>query len=387
MFDIAPETMWDDVDYRFRRLSSATPSLQPDEASVDAALGIIASCRRPVLVAGRGAAGARASLVKLAERIGAPVATTLGGKDLFRAEDFNLGIMGTLSHQVALETILEADCLLAFGAGLNGFTTASRSLTDGKAIIHCDIDSRRIGEHTRVDAGIAGDAATVADTLVRWLDDANIPAGSFRSPALQQRLREASATPAAQPSTAAGTIDVREALEAIDATVAAERTFVTDAGRFIGVAWTDIHVNDPTSFVFPANFGSIGLGLAAGIGATFAAGDRPVLVVCGDGGFMLGGLGEFSTAVREGSDLICVVCNDGAYGAELIQFQQRGLPDGLARFSWPDLAPVAIALGGSGVTVRGRADLDKMRAAITDRNRPLLIDLKLDPDTMPSVGH
>src|SRR5690606_11209308 len=98
----------------------------PDEAALDAAVGIIASANRPVVLAGRGAAGpaARSALLRLAERIGAPVATTLRGKDLFRGERFDLGIYGTLSHEVALETLGRSDCLIAFGASLNKWTTA-----------------------------------------------------------------------------------------------------------------------------------------------------------------------------------------------------------------------------------------------------------------------
>jgi thiamine pyrophosphate-dependent acetolactate synthase large subunit-like protein len=388
VFNVVPEAMWADVSYEFVQKSIGATSTQPDEISLDTALGIIASCRRPLVVAGRGAVAARRALVKLAERIGAPLATSLGGKDLFRGEDFDLGIMGTLAHEAALQTMLEADCVLAFGIGLNSFTTASRSLTDGKAIVHCDIDASLIGRHTKVDAAVAGDASVVAGTLVEWLDAAEIPPTSFRTPELLQRLRSNEATGVAGSAAGApGTVDLLTALRTIDEMVPAQRIFATDAGRYIGTSWTQIHVEDPNDFVFAVNFGAIGLGVAAGIGAAHAALDQPVLVVCGDGGFMLGGLAEFSTAVRHQIDLICVVCNDGAYGAELIQLQDRGLPTDLARFSWPDLAPLAEAMGGSGITVRSHDDLAAARTAIENRDRPLLIDLKIDPDHVPAVGH
>ena len=69
---------------------------------------------------GRGAvlSGARESLLRLAERLGAPVATTLMGNGLFRGDPFDLGIFGTLSTTVASEAIASADCVIAFGAGL-----------------------------------------------------------------------------------------------------------------------------------------------------------------------------------------------------------------------------------------------------------------------------
>jgi acetolactate synthase-1/2/3 large subunit len=106
-------------------------------------------------------------------------------------------------------------------------------------------------------------------------------------------------------------------------------------------------------------------------------------VVCGDGGFMLGGLVEFNTAVRHGLDMIVIVCNDSGYGAEHIQFRNKNMDPSLALFAWPEFADVARALGGDGVTVRNAADLPNAEAAIRNRTRPLLIELKCDPDHMP----
>ena len=95
---------------------------------------------------------------------------------------------------------------------------------------------------------------------------------------------------------------------------------------------------------------------------------------------MNGGLAEFNTAVRNNADLIVVICNDGAYGAEHHKFVERQLDPVTIAFDWPDFAPVAKALGGDGVTIRSDDDWDAVEKAITNRTRPLLIDLKLDPN-------
>ena len=68
--------------------------------------------------------------------------------------------------------------------------------------------------------------------------------------------------------------------------------------------------------MYAIGFGSIGMGMGMAIGAGVAAPDDPVAFVCGDGGFMTSGITEFNTAVRHNIDLITIVCNDGAYGAE-----------------------------------------------------------------------
>ena len=88
-------------------------------------------------------------------------------------------------------------------------------------------------------------------------------------------------------------------------------------------------------------------------------------MVAGDGGFMLGGLTEFSTAVRHGVDVVVFVMNDGAYGAEYIQFRNKDMDPAISTFNWPDLGPVATALGGQGFTVRNLAEL----AAAAGRDR------------------
>ena len=98
---------------------------------------------------------------------------------------------------------------------------------------------------------------------------------------------------------------------------------------------------------------------------------------------MHGGLIEFNTAVRHRVNLIVVVCNDAAYGAEHNTLLKRQLEPDTILFDWPDLASAAIALGGAGVTVAAESDWEAAEAAIKGRSGPLLIDVKLDFQRMP----
>ena len=105
----------------------------------------------------------------------------------------------------------------------------------------------------------------------------------------------------------------------------------------------------------------------------------------GGGGFMMGGINEFNTAVRLKQDLIVIVANDSAYGAEHIQFLDRKMDPGLSMFDWPSFADIATALGGQGLTVTSVAELDLAIAALDTRDRPLLIELRLDPNDVPRM--
>jgi thiamine pyrophosphate-dependent acetolactate synthase large subunit-like protein len=127
----------------------------------------------------------------------------------------------------------------------------------------------------------------------------------------------------------------------------------------------------------------MGLSMGTAVGAAIGSG-KPTLVATGDGGFMMGGLAEFTTAVRYGLDVVVLVFNDGAYGAEHVQLVQHDLDPGLTTFAWPELASVADALGGRGYTARSVNELRGVLAELASRDRPVLIDLKLDPMKVPA---
>lgn len=359
----------------------------PERATVERAVGLISASRRPVVVCGRGVTQPRArrALLRLAERIGAPLATTLRGKDLFRGEPFNLGICGTLASPVGLDTLVKSDCLLVFGASLNALTADGGDLLTGKRIVQCDIDPRAFGRYYPVDVAIVGDSGRVAEVLIELLGEAEIAPSGYRSQALADRLTAFSRHDF-EPRCRPGTVDLRDALLHLDEIVPAERTLVVDGGRFSHEALQLVGVPEPTAYVHALNVAQIGLSVGYGIGAAMGAPSRPALVVAGDGGFMLGGLSEFNTAVRHRADLIVAVMNDSAYGAEYYRFVERSLDPALTRFDWPDLAGVAAALGGVGVTVREPKDFEQVRAVVEGRDRPVLIDVKLDPATIPEPG-
>lgn len=385
VLDVPADFQWAETSYAaVDRTPPAARAPALDDAALDRAVGVIADARRPIVLAGNGATGpaARAAALRLAERIGAPVATTLKAKDLFRGEPFDLGIFGTVATPVASETIARSDCIVALGAGLNPFTTARGALLEGRAVVHCDVDPAQIGGSGIPVVGLVGDSATAADVICAWLDEGGVAPSGFRSPDLLQRLADGASE---EPDRSTGTtVDVRTALRRLDEALPRDRTLVTDGGRFMYEVWRRLGVREPGHFLPTVHFGSIGLGLPTAIGAGYGAPDRPVVAVSGDGGFMLGGLAEFGTAVRLGVDLVVVVLDDGGYGAEHIQFRNRDMDPALSLFEWPDLAAVATSLGGAGISVRGLADLDAATAAVASRDRPVLVDVHLDPDEVPN---
>lgn len=384
--NIPREIQWEDIDYQpvsFRRADGRT--LVPDGEDVDDGVGIIASARRPILLAGRGAIdpASRAAMLGLARRIGAPVATTLNARDLFRGEDHNLGVFGSLSTSVAAEIIIESDTIIAFGAGLNRQTTSHGAFVDRKRLVQISRDATDIGRYITPDVGMVGDAARTADLIVHWLDQADVPSSGFASADMAERLASFVPESEFQDVPPSGGVNLAQALIAIDNAIPKERVVVSDAGRYLFQPWKLIGVHHPQFFLNTLYSGSIGFGVSEAIGAGAAAPGLPVLAIVGDGGFMLGGLAEFNTAVRHGTDLVVVICNDRAYGAEHVELRRRNMDPAVTMFDWPDFAAVGRSLGGEGVTIANDADVPGAVEAIRNRKAPMIIDILLDPDAMP----
>lgn len=376
--------MWQEVTHEktvFQAFSA--PSFVPEGDDLDQAIGIIASARRPIILAGNGASGAREKLIRLADRLEAPLATTLKAKGLFNGHPYNMDIFGTLSTPATYDAIATSDCIVCFGASLHHFTTDKGALMKGKRVVQINDTVTEVSKNFHPDAALVADAGLTADNIVYWLDEAEIPPTGFTRDLDMKILR---AHPPGEAGKAGpGCVDYVWALDRLEEALPKDRILTTDGGRFMTEVWCRISAPDPKSFIVTANFGSIGLGLQEAIGAGLAAPDRPVVLFTGDGGFMMGGINEFNTAVRLKQDLIVIIANDNAYGAEHIQFLDRKMDPSLSQFEWPSFADVATALGGQGIQVASNDDLAKAIAAIETRDRPLLIELKLDPNDVPRM--
>jgi thiamine pyrophosphate-dependent acetolactate synthase large subunit-like protein len=384
VLNMPADFMWQEVAHEttvFKAFSA--PAYVPEGDDLDAAVGMVASAKRPVILAGGGAIDARDKLIELADRLEAPLATTLKAKGLFNGHAYNMDIFGTLSTPAAYDAIDKADCIVCFGASLHPFTTDRGALMKGKRVVQVNDTVAEVSKNYHADAALVADAGLTADNFLYWLDEAEIPPSGFTKELDSTELT--AHPPAKAEDTKDGYVNYVHALERLEEVLPKNRILATDGGRFMTEVWCRISAPDPRSFLVTANFGSIGLGLQEALGAGFAAPERPVVLFTGDGGFMMGGINEFNTAVRLKQDLIVIVANDSAYGAEHIQFLDRSMDPGLAMFDWPSFAAIATALGGKGLTVTSPDELETAIEAIETRDAPLLIELRLDPNDVPRM--
>jgi acetolactate synthase I/II/III large subunit len=297
--------------------AKAAPAAAPE---VGRLLDALSRARRPVFIAGRGAARqaehARAALTALADRCGALLAVSAVARGLFAGDPWYLDVSGGFATPLAAELIGAADLVIAWGSTLNMWTTRHGRLIGADAVVvQVDLDPAAIGINRPVDIGVTGDVVAVARACAAALEQ---PAPGWRTPELRARIA-AEGTWRAVPyedESGGGRIDPRTLSGQLDDLLPAERTLVIDSGNFMGYPSMFLSVPDSAGFCFAQGYQSIGLGLATALGAAIARPDRLTVAALGDGGFLMSAA-ELSTAARLGLPLVVAVYDDAAYGAEV----------------------------------------------------------------------
>jgi thiamine pyrophosphate-dependent acetolactate synthase large subunit-like protein len=363
------------------------PPLDPPEPSphaVAAAAELIAAADRPAIIAGRGAvlAGAGEELERLGQLIGAVLATSAPANGLFHDLPYALGISGGFASPFAAELLPQADLVLVFGASVNHWTTKHGAMINPAAkVIQVDTEARAIARNRPADLAIVGDAKATTTKLIEALEQRSHQATGFRTRELQQQI--ANRRWPDEPYQDASTddwIDPRTLSIAVNKALPANRAVAVDSGHFLGYPSMFLDVPDARAWVFPNGFQAVGLGLGNAIGAAIADPNRPTVAAIGDGGAFMA-LAELETAARlKLGNLLVLIYDDAAYGAEVHHFAPMGHDVGLVRFPDADLAGIAEAAGARAATVRSPDDLQAIEEWRVERSgHPLVLDAKVNP--------
>jgi acetolactate synthase I/II/III large subunit len=357
-----------------RKAATATPQ------SIAAAAAVLTNASRPLIVAGLGAhrAGAAKAIEALAEKIGALLLTTARGKDLFRGNPNNLGIIGSFSHSIARRMAEQADCVLVFGASLNFLTTSFGTSLPQVPLIQVDAARTNIGRWFAADVGLVGDARIVAEQLIEALPQRSASAKPFHAEGTRKLIGSFDPARDFQAANTARTLDPRTLALELDKILPQDRNIVVDGGNFLGVV-PYLSVPDPGCFKMIGDFASIGLGFGAALGVAKARPNKTTVLVIGDGAFLMT-MGELETVVREDLPIVIVLMNDCAYGAELHFLRLRQQPVAKSMFPDVDFAPIAETFGFEAATIRTVADLHKVAAKLGEPEGPIFLDCKINAD-------
>ncbi|MEM4203852.1 MAG: biosynthetic-type acetolactate synthase large subunit, partial [Candidatus Methanomethylicaceae archaeon] len=286
----------------------------PHPYSIKKALGLIMSSERPLIIAGGGVIASNCSeeLVKFAELILAPVATTLMGKGAIpENHPLSLGMVGMHGRGEANKAVEEADLIIAVGMRFGDRTTGKLDeFARNSKIIHIDIDPAEIGKNIRVDVPIVADAKKALSILHSKL----LEVGSKRTESEWiKRINSLKESFASNYTERGDGLKPSRLMKILRDCIPAKSIITTGVGQ--NQMWAALHfrVLEPRTFITSGGLGAMGFGLPAAIGAKVASPDRPVFNIDGDGSFLMTEQ-DLATAVSEALPVISIILKNRALG-------------------------------------------------------------------------
>lgn len=377
--DVQAEEYTGEID-EYEPSSTLLPGYQrilPDPDRLRDAVTLIAESKRPVIVAGQGAqkAGAGDAIVKLADRVGALLATTLPMKGWLGDHEYHVGVSGLYATKTAIELFAEADVVIGVGASLNHYTTEHGYIFPNAKYVQIDLQpSIVMGNGKRADHYLRGDALLTVEAIEQQLADDGVTSNGFRTAEVRGMLAEYDPDPR-DFEIDAGTVDPRRAASILDDALPSSVGVVHGTGHCSGI--TAFFMKKPRDLTWAINtFGCIGQAVPTAIGAAVARPGQAMAVVDGDAGTLMHA-SELDTAARLGVKLLIAVFNDEALGAEYQKFVSKKMAVGSSAIPTPDLGAVARAFGCRGKMC---TTLDEVKAGVDEfmaGDGPMLLDIRV----------
>lgn len=351
---------------------------RPDPALVEAAVDLLWSARRVLVISGRGARGAAPELVALLDRLGAVYLDT--GESRGLVPDNHPSVVGAMRGAV----MGDADVVLTVGRRLDfQLAYGSPSVFKSAQFVRISDVASEIRDNRRGEVGIL---ASPAETLRAILaQSGNRVSGVDRDWAAKLRAGHESRAAKLQQSMASapngsdGRLHPNKVLSALQKAIGTDAVVITDGGDFL--SFGRVGLNAPL-MLDPGPFGCIGVGVPYGIAASLAFPDKKVVVATGDGAFGFNAI-EVDTAVRHKAPVLIVVANNGAWQIEVHdQTVTHGKVVG-TRLQFADHAGMARAFGMHAE----RVETEEQLAPAIERalaHRPALLDMVVTPEAVSS---
>jgi acetolactate synthase-1/2/3 large subunit len=369
------------VEEQFKQYPSMRP--EPQKESIREAVRFIKKAERPMIVAGGGviASSAEPDVVKFAEMLSIPVATSLNGKGtILENHPLSVGVVGSYSRGCANRVVSEADLVLFIGSHTGDQVTNNWTVPHmGTPVIQIDIDPVELGRSYPNTVGIMGDAKVTLRRVIEFISHKS--AKSRWASSAQQLVKEWHNEFESQRNSDASPIRVERLCKELTDFLPSNAILVSDTG-YAGI-WTGAMVyltHSEQSYIRAA--GSLGWAFPASLGAKCAAPERPVVCFIGDGGFWYH-LSEMETACRRGIKTVTVVnnnhclrqCLEGvnrAYGGKL------GNRDEMCMYRDVNFARIAQEMGCLGIRVEQPGEISGALKKALISDQPAVVDIVTD---------
>jgi sulfoacetaldehyde acetyltransferase len=350
------------------------------------AVEVLTQARAPLIIAGGGViwSEAQTEVLELADRLTAPIVTSYGHNDAVAHDHpLVLGALGRAGSPEAAEAVRTADVILAVGTRLGHFTTFydHRYIPQQAKIVQIDVDEKELGRHYALEVGILGDAKAVLAGILRALergvrDETRWATVQAWRQQRQGRLATVSQSDALPLKPQRVYRELRQVLP--------RNTIVTlDAGAAASHAYNQLDFYESRTFITPGDLGCVGAGFPSALGAKLARPDRPVVCLCGDGGFLMTSQ-DLETAVRERIPVISVVMTNNCWGSEKAYqkyfFNERYVG---SDFGNPRFDEYARLFGALGLRAEKPEELRPALEKALAANVPTVLEIPVDPEELP----
>ncbi|WP_267642164.1 thiamine pyrophosphate-binding protein [Haloarchaeobius amylolyticus] len=372
-------------------LEFATGRPAPAADDVAALADVVTEAERPVVVAGEGAlrADAADAVTAFAAETNTPVVTSMNGKGVVAEDEpYAGGVVGRWGYcEVANDLVEDADAILGLGCRFGELSTVGWSLLpDDATLAHVDLDPHWLGRNYDADVAVQADLRATVEALREALLAVDF---SERRPRIEQVAADREAWReeyAGRLESDRTPIDPARVVAELQSTMPEDGLLVSATsfpGFFTGAFY---EVREPGIGYIQAR-GSDGINccLPQALGAQAADPDRAVVAVSGDGGIGYH-IADLETAVREDLPVVVVVLNNQSLASsKASQLTNWGVDVSTDFEAGTDYAAVARGFGCAGAVVE---DPDAVRPELADalaRDRPTLLDVRVDPGAVPPV--
>lgn len=343
-----------------------------DMESIYACADLLHASKRPLLYVGQGAriSGAAELVRELAEKLQAPVTTTLLGKGAFpETHELSVGMLGMHGTAYANKTVVDCDLIMAIGARWDDRITGKLSefcLAAKK--IHLDIDPAEHGKIIEPDVSLIGDAKLVLEELIQHINGLDTGDWLKRINGWKNKF------PLKYPKR--GGLRAQHVLDVLSDLTRGEAIVTTDVGQHQMWCAQFYKTRLDYQWITSGGAGTMGFGMPAAIGAQFGRPDHPVWAVVGDGGFQMT-MPELATAATAKLPIKVLIINN-AYLGMVRQWQEMFFENrysGVDLEGNPDFVKLAESFGCKGFRIRRSGDVRRiLQQAIDYNDGPCVID-------------
>ncbi len=343
-----------------------------DMESIYACADLLHASKRPLLYVGQGAriSGAAELVRELAEKLQAPVTTTLLGKGAFpETHELSVGMLGMHGTAYANKTVVDCDLIMAIGARWDDRITGKLSeFCPAAKKIHLDIDPAEHGKIIEPDVSLVGDAKLVLEELIQHINGLDTGDWLKRINGWKNKF------PLKYPKR--GGLRAQHVLDVLSDLTRGEAIVTTDVGQHQMWCAQFYKTRLDYQWITSGGAGTMGFGMPAAIGAQFGRPDHPVWAVVGDGGFQMT-MPELATAATSKLPIKVLIINN-AYLGMVRQWQEMFFENrysGVDLEGNPDFVKLAEAFGCKGFRIRRSGDVRRiLQQAIDYNDGPCVID-------------